>query len=39
MNELNLLSTERPGLLTIDNFEQLKETLQGLMARYEGRTY
>ena len=39
MDELNLLSTERPGLLTIDNFEQLKETLQGLMARYEGRTY
>lgn len=39
MNELNLLSTERPGLVAIDNFEQLKETLQGLMARYEGRAY
>ena len=39
MNELNLLSTERPGLVAIDNFEQLKDTLQGLMARYEGRAY
>ena len=39
MNELNLLSTERPGLVAIDNFEQLKATLQGLMARYEGRVY
>ncbi len=39
MNELNLLSTERPGLVAIDNFEQLKETLQGLMARYAGRAY
>lgn len=39
MNELNMLSTERPGLVAIDNFEQLKETLQGLMARYEGRAY
>ena len=39
MNELNMLSTERPGLVAIDNFEQLKTTLQGLMARYEGRVY
>ena len=39
MNELNMLSTERPGLVAIDNFEQLKKTLQGLMARYEGRVY
>lgn len=39
MNELNLISTQQPGLVAIGNFDQLKAALQAMMARYENRVY
>ena len=39
MNEMNLISTEQPGLVKINNYEQLRETLRAMMTRYESRVY
>ena len=39
MNELNLISTQQPGLVAVTNFDQLKETLQAMMVRYQSRVY
>ncbi len=39
MDQMNLISTEQPGMIAITNFEQLRESLRALMARYENRVY
>lgn len=39
MSELNLISTQQPGLVAVTNFDQLKETLQAMMVRYQSRVY
>ena len=39
MNELQLLSHHNPGQVSIDNFQELKAALTGLLTRYQGMIY
>ena len=39
MEELQLLSRQKPGEVTIDNFQELREELSGVLNRYEHLVY
>ena len=39
MEELQLLSRQKPGEVTIDNFQELREELTGVLNRYEHLVY
>ena len=39
MDNLQLLSRQQPGQVSIDNFQELKTTLTAVLARYEGMVY
>lgn len=39
MDELQLLSRQQPGQVSIDNFQELKTALTAVLARYEGMVY
>ena len=39
MDELQLLSRQQPGQVSIDNFQELKTALAAVLARYEGVVY
>ena len=39
MEELQLLSRQEPGEVTIDNFQELREALSGVLNRYEHLVY
>lgn len=39
MDELQLISRQEPGLVSIDNFAEMKEALSAVLARYENVVY
>ena len=39
MDELQLLSRQQPGQVSIDNFQELKTALTAVLTRYEGVVY
>ena len=39
MEELQLLSQQKPGEVIIDNFQELREALSGVLNRYEHLVY
>ena len=39
MEELQLLSRQKPGEVTIDNFQELREAMSGVLNRYEHLVY
>ena len=39
MDNLQLLSRQQPGQVSIDNFQELKTALTAVLARYEGMVY
>ena len=39
MEELQLLSRQKPGEVIIDNFQELREELSGVLNRYEHLVY
>ena len=39
MDELQLLSRQQPGQVSIDNFQELKTALTAVLERYEGMVY
>ena len=39
MEELQLLSRQKPGEVTIDNFQELREALSGVLNRYKHLVY
>ena len=39
MYDLQLISHEEPGLVSIENFQELKEALAQILSRYEGMVY
>ena len=39
MDNLQLLSRQQPGQVSIDNFQELKTVLTAVLARYEGMVY
>ena len=39
MNNLQLLSRQQPGQVSIDNFQELKAALTNALARYQGVVY
>lgn len=39
MTDLQLLSRQQPGQVSIDNFQELKTALTAVLARYEGMVY
>ncbi|MCI9608987.1 MAG: hypothetical protein HFG07_02005 [Oscillibacter sp.] len=39
MDELQFLSRQQPGQVSIDNFQELKTPLTAVLERYEGMVY